>query len=977
KLQQKFNSDIFKTVQTEYIAEGIPLELVSFEDNQPILDLIEGRMGLVDLLNETGVLAKATDAAFVGKIHEAFSTHKYFEKLRTNPMQFKIHHYAGDVIYNGENFLDKNKDTLPPDMLELLASSKSPFIRDVFPELTHDKPNKPGRRQGFLVGATIANSFRKQLGELMEQVAKTTTQYVRCIKPNANKSAREFDRQMVVDQLRCAGVIAAIRISRAAFPNRLTLHEFGKRFDVICPPKLRHAAPEAMVLGLLEKLGITDSSSQNAKFAIGKSKVYFSSGLLQYLEEQRTAVLRKQAILIQSHMRGRAKRKQFLAIIQATRTIQKFVRGWIARRRWHVLCRGIPQLQSVVRGFVQRRKFRVLLHEARECNRLRMLAEANAQLALSVQNHVKRESEEAPIPPRAPPTPTALGSPYFNGEIPDSPKKRYPMQPSSSAVVSAKVRDDMAKSVEEAHAMAEQARQAAKEAMQLNAALQVENEQLKAKLTKNAREYADEDLRQENERLRAQLAMLQSKIIRADEVALLSAKVVDSRLTYRDGKQFVEYKLQIETNNRGTLFVWHRYSTFRNLATTLQTKNGYARKDIPELPNKTLFNNFTDKTVQERVEKLNAFLDAATKADYLQWGIRIDAETCVYKRRVKGSTSGTSSYRYERPNLSHDLQGFGKSKRPQHLVELAVYLTYSHSMDITARNSEMMNVKVVEPPKGSQGSSPKRRTTAERDGVDEGEAVVESRNSKFSLDLKNKVEERPSTTSSAIDVGHLSGDKAKRKYSPRFSKQRSKSEVIESTSMTSVALNMFKQRLTMNDFMRVDKREFPPNPRSKLTHSFKFKVREADYMVTLCGDFNYIEFMSNSKSGQFFFYSHDGRFMIKTQTQDESKFLRRILPHYYKNSNTLVTRFYGMHRVKMHHTKKQQMHFVIMASVFNTPKEIHLRFDLKGSKVGRNASVDEKTKNGVLKDNDLVEEHIHLSLGPEKRAMMLEQLRKV
>ncbi|CAK4950426.1 unnamed protein product [Aphanomyces euteiches] len=208
------------------------------------------------------------------------------------------------------------------------------------------------------------------------------------------------------------------------------------------------------------------------------------------------------------------------------------------------------------------------------------------------------------------------------------------------------------------------------------------------------------------------------------------------------------------------------------------------------------------------------------------------------------------------------------------------------------------------------------------------------------------------------------------------------------------SINIFKQKLTMNDFMRVDKREFPANPRSKLQHSFKFKdyspdifrqirrrfdIDSADYMVTLCGDFNYIEFMSNSKSGQFFFYSHDGRFMIKTQTQDESKFLRRILPHYYKfvmeNPNTLVTRFYGMHRVKMHHIKKQ-MHFVIMASVFNTPKEIHLRFDLKGSKVGRNATPQEKSKNGVLKDNDLIEEHIHLSLGPEKRAMMLEQLRK-
>ncbi|KAH9149706.1 hypothetical protein AeRB84_007294, partial [Aphanomyces euteiches] len=225
KLQQKFNSDIFKTVQTEYVQEGIPLELVSFEDNQPILDLIEGRLGVIELLKETGVLAKGTDAMFVSKVVAAAADHKNFEKVRTNPMQFKIIHYAGEVTYDGDKFLEKNKDTLPVDLLELLASSESSFIRDVFPDLASPKSKngKPSSRKGggFLVGATIANSFKKQLGELMEQIAKTTTQYVRCIKPNANKSASEFDRQMVVDQLRCAGVIAAIRISRAAFPNRL------------------------------------------------------------------------------------------------------------------------------------------------------------------------------------------------------------------------------------------------------------------------------------------------------------------------------------------------------------------------------------------------------------------------------------------------------------------------------------------------------------------------------------------------------------------------------------------------------------------------------------------------------------------------------------------------------------------------------------------------------------------------------------
>ncbi|OWZ09442.1 Phosphatidylinositol-4-phosphate-5-kinase [Phytophthora megakarya] len=204
----------------------------------------------------------------------------------------------------------------------------------------------------------------------------------------------------------------------------------------------------------------------------------------------------------------------------------------------------------------------------------------------------------------------------------------------------------------------------------------------------------------------------------------------------------------------------------------------------------------------------------------------------------------------------------------------------------------------------------------------------------------------------------------------------------------------FKQRLTMDDFMLVDKKIFPAN--SQLQHPFKFKdyspdvfrqVRRrfgidlADYMLTLSGDFNFIEFMSNSKSGQFFFYSHDGRFMIKTQTKDESKFLRRILPHYYKfvmeNPDTLITRFYGMHRVKMHHLRRK-MHFVIMASVFDTPLDIHARFDLKGSRIGRHASPKEHQQGsaGVLKDNDLLDKGFHLQMGVARRAIFLVQLRK-
>ncbi|EQC32915.1 hypothetical protein SDRG_09446 [Saprolegnia diclina VS20] len=645
KLQQKFNSDIFKTVQAEYIEEGIPLDLVRFEDNQPILDLIEGKLGIVDMLNETGLQPKGDDRMFVNKVNESFADHKNYEKIRTNPMQFKILHYAGDVTYDGTKFLDKNKDTLPADLMELLASSQSSFIRDVFPELakggvSKDKNAKPpSRRQGFLVGNTIAGSFRKQLGELMDQIAKTSTQYVRCIKPNANKSATEFDRHMVVDQLRCAGVIAAIRISRAAFPNRLSLKEFTSRFAIICPSKLRSAPPEAMVHGLLEILGISESSSRNARFAIGRTKVYFSSGLFHHLEDQRAVVLRQYATRIQAYMRGYVLRKRFLATRQSALVVQTAVRRFTAQKAYRSMKSGTIRLQTRVRGMQARKRFVVIV----EAERARKAAEHERQVAFQ---KAKAAAEAAEAKAQAAHKATRAteikimeeDKTRTSSNVDDEPVDTSSDDGDRLSASSQSILTSAAARVAEAEAAAVEAQKAAMAALTHNRVIQAENESLRAKMAAYVAEHADAELLRENERLKHQVLTLQSKLVRAQEVSLISAKVVDSRITFREGRQFVEYKLQIETNSRGTLFVWHRYSTFRNLATTLQTKNGYRRKDIPDLPNKQLFGNFTDRIIQERIQKLNEFLEAATNTDYLQWGIRVDQDTCVYKRRTRSSS---------------------------------------------------------------------------------------------------------------------------------------------------------------------------------------------------------------------------------------------------------------------------------------------------------------------------------------------------
>jgi Phosphatidylinositol-4-phosphate 5-Kinase len=154
-----------------------------------------------------------------------------------------------------------------------------------------------------------------------------------------------------------------------------------------------------------------------------------------------------------------------------------------------------------------------------------------------------------------------------------------------------------------------------------------------------------------------------------------------------------------------------------------------------------------------------------------------------------------------------------------------------------------------------------------------------------------------------------------------------------------------------------------------------FGVNEFDFLLSVCGNANFIEFISNAKSGQFFFYSSDGKYMVKTMTNAESKFLRRILPHYFRhcsqNPNTMMTKFLGMYRVKLYHLRRN-VKFVIMNSVYYTDKFLQSFYDLKGSVTGR----DSKPGQDVKKDNDLrlgLPES-SLALPPDVRSRILEQI---
>jgi 1-phosphatidylinositol-4-phosphate 5-kinase len=221
--------------------------------------------------------------------------------------------------------------------------------------------------------------------------------------------------------------------------------------------------------------------------------------------------------------------------------------------------------------------------------------------------------------------------------------------------------------------------------------------------------------------------------------------------------------------------------------------------------------------------------------------------------------------------------------------------------------------------------------------------------------------------------------------------------VRTSISKTNTIMNSGpgKRWVHPNDFRTTEKYEFRPKggtgmPAHQLAHTFKFKdyspvvfaylrrmygINEFDFLISVCANANFIEFISNARSGQFFFYSSDGRYMIKTMTNAESKFLRRILPDYFrhccKNPNTMITRFFGMYRVKLYHLRRN-VKFVIMNSVYYTDKYLQTFYDLKGSSVGRDA----KPGQAVLKDNDLRRglPDEALALSPETRARVRKQV---
>ena len=335
KLQQKFTEDVFRAVQLEYEAEGIELAEIKYDDNTDVLDLIEGRTGLLAMLNEECVRPKGNDQAFVQK---ALQQNKNSPCLITNSydrMSFGIHHYAGKVMYDADQFVSSNQDTLPTDLEEIACKSNNtivskPVEQEEAPKSTGRAP--PKRQKSNLVAPTVWGKYKTQLASLMTNLRKTSSRYIRCIKPNMKKKPNLMEHIPTVEQLRCAGVVAAVTLARSAFPNRLDNSAVRFRYCSMwdkneCPSKKTKDMSQeeqlredciAMMTSALKCKEFDDEDGQHKKaFVVGKTKTYFRAGALEYLESNRMTGLDSQATTLQRYARGFLIRKQLKDMINS------------------------------------------------------------------------------------------------------------------------------------------------------------------------------------------------------------------------------------------------------------------------------------------------------------------------------------------------------------------------------------------------------------------------------------------------------------------------------------------------------------------------------------------------------------------------------------------------------------------------------------------------------------------------------------
>ncbi|XP_056154272.1 unconventional myosin-Ig [Lampris incognitus] len=306
KLQQLFIELILRQEQDEYKREGITWQHIDYFNNQIIVDLVEQpHKGIISILDEACLsVGNVTDTVCLESMNTKLAQHPHYTSRKLSPTDktmefqrhFRVRHYAGDVTYSVEGFLDKNKDPLFQDFKRLMYNSANPVLKEMWPDGQMSITEVTKRP------LTAATLFKNSIIALVDKLGCKEPYYVRCIKPNEMKSPVLFDDARCEHQVAYLGLLENVRVRRAGFAYRQPYARFLQRYKMTCeytwPNHLMETDREA-VEAIVTQHGFQDD------VAYGHTKLFVRTPRSLFtLEQERAALIPILVLFLQKVWRG-------------------------------------------------------------------------------------------------------------------------------------------------------------------------------------------------------------------------------------------------------------------------------------------------------------------------------------------------------------------------------------------------------------------------------------------------------------------------------------------------------------------------------------------------------------------------------------------------------------------------------------------------------------------------------------------------
>eukprot|EP00041_Stephanoeca_diplocostata_P038229 m.1488088 g.1488088 ORF g.1488088 m.1488088 type:complete len:1281 (+) comp25186_c0_seq5:350-4192(+) len=392
KLQQIFIELTLRMEQDEYVREGIPWEEINYFDNKIICDLIEGRNGILALVDDHCLRPgdDVTDAMLLDALnrHPPVCSHDHYlsrtkkkslSDRSMNQQNFRLRHYAGDVTYSISGFLQKNKDTLWADIPRFLYKCEGvKILKTMFKN--EGRSTGTGRR-----AVTLGSQFRSSIAALMENLSSKNPHYIRCIKPNSKKKAKVYESDLVLHQIKYLGLLENVRVRRAGYAFRMEYSSFVDRYKMcgnVTWPVWKGVPRDGA------KFILTACKFPPEEYAWGRSKLFIRNPItlfkLEEIRKQRCIELatkiqaiwrgfqckkvfkeqRRAVTLIAAFVRGRRDRKRYLAKREGALLVTAYYRMWRERRTFEehqtklLMSKAAIIITAAAKGFLVRKKYR-------------------------------------------------------------------------------------------------------------------------------------------------------------------------------------------------------------------------------------------------------------------------------------------------------------------------------------------------------------------------------------------------------------------------------------------------------------------------------------------------------------------------------------------------------------------------------------------------------------------------------------------